>query len=174
MTALQVLAVLGHALLLLVAPIYVVGIINRVKSRWGGRVGPALNQSFFDLVRLLRKRPVQSRVASWFVQLGPLVLLATTLVAGCLTPLVGGWAPVAFDYDFVAFAYLLGLGRLLLLDALERIVGAADSIGIHAIEVWAKDEQTKGFYAKYGFVPLVDDPLHLYLAINTVLALGLV
>lgn len=67
-----------------------------------------------------------------------------------------------------------GLGRLLLLDAMERIIRAADSIGIHAIEVWAKDEDAKSFYAKYGFVPLLDDPLHLYISIQTIRKLGLI
>jgi ribosomal protein S18 acetylase RimI-like enzyme len=66
-----------------------------------------------------------------------------------------------------------GLGRLLLLDAMERIIRAADSIGICAIEVWAKDNEAKSFYAKYGFVPLLDDPLHLYISIHTIRKLRL-
>ena len=66
-----------------------------------------------------------------------------------------------------------GLGRLLLLDSMERIIRAADSIGIHAIEVWAKDDEAQRFYTKYGFVPLLDDPLHLYISIKTVRKLGL-
>ena len=66
-----------------------------------------------------------------------------------------------------------GLGRLLLLDAMERIIRAANSIGIHAIEVRAKDEEAKRFYAKYGFIPLLDDPFHLYISIQTVRKLGL-
>jgi GNAT superfamily N-acetyltransferase len=66
-----------------------------------------------------------------------------------------------------------GLGRLLLLDAMERIIRAADSIGIHAIEVWAKDEDARRFYAKYGFAQLLDDPFHLYISIQTVRKLDL-
>jgi formate hydrogenlyase subunit 4 len=126
---LAIAAAAGHALLLLVSPIFVVGVINRVKSRWGGRVGPSLHQSWFDLLRLLRKRPVQSTTASWLVQLGPLVLLASTLLAGCLTPLAAGWAPVRFDYDFVAFAYLLGLGRLFLVLAALDTGSAFEGMG---------------------------------------------
>ncbi len=103
-----------HALLLLLAPVLVVGVINRVKARWSGRVGPPLLQLAYDLARLSRKATVRSAVASWFVQLGPVVLLATTLVAGAFVPLVSGYAPAAFEHDFVAFAYLLGLGRLLM------------------------------------------------------------
>jgi ribosomal protein S18 acetylase RimI-like enzyme len=66
------------------------------------------------------------------------------------------------------------LGQMLLLDAMERIIRAADSIGIHAIEVRAKDRQAMTFYTRYGFVPLLDDPLHLYISIQTVRKLGLV
>ena len=66
-----------------------------------------------------------------------------------------------------------GLGRVLLLDAMERILQAADFIGIHAIEVWAKDDDAKRFYVKYGFVPLMDDQFHLYMSIKTVGKLGL-
>lgn len=103
-----------HAALLLTLPILVVGVVNRVKSLWAGRVGPPLHQTAFDLLRLLRKRTVSSRTASWFVQAGPIVLLGSTLVAGALTPLVNGYAPFAFPYDLVVVAYLFGLGRLLL------------------------------------------------------------
>lgn len=109
-----------HALLLLAAPVWVVGVVNRVKSRWAGRVGPPLHQLAFDLVRLCRKGTVRSATASWFVQAGPIVLLATTLVAGALVPLVSGLSPAPFEHDFVAFAYLLGLGRLVMvLSALD-------------------------------------------------------
>ncbi len=109
-----------HGLLLLVLPVLVVGVINRVKARWAGRLGPPLLQLGLDLARLLRKRPVYSDVATWFVRGGPLVVLASTLLAACVTPLVSGYAPLSFAFDFVLFAYLLGLGRvLLMLSALD-------------------------------------------------------
>ena len=65
------------------------------------------------------------------------------------------------------------LGELLLMDALARIVGAADSIGIHAVEVVAIDENAIRFYLKYGFTALLDDPHHLYISIKTLRKLGL-
>jgi len=67
-----------------------------------------------------------------------------------------------------------GLGEFLLMDALERIIRAADLLGIHAVEVFAKDDDAKRFYLKYGFTPLQDDELHLYLPIRLVKKLGLV
>jgi hypothetical protein len=38
-----------------------------------------------------------------------------------------------------------------------------NSVGIYAVEVLAIDDDAKRFYVKYGFVPLADGHLHLYL-----------
>jgi ribosomal protein S18 acetylase RimI-like enzyme len=67
-----------------------------------------------------------------------------------------------------------GLGEYLLLDALSRIADVAGQIGIYAVEVYALNEQAKSFYLKYGFRPLLDDPLHLYLPMKTVRKLKLI
>ena len=50
----------AHVAALLAWPIVLVGVVNRTKARWAGRKGPPLLQSLFDLLRLLRKRPVYS------------------------------------------------------------------------------------------------------------------
>ena len=60
-----------------------------------------------------------------------------------------------------------GLGEALLFDALERTLRVADEMGIVAVEVWAKSELARSFYAKYGWEALLDDPLHLYLPLAT-------
>jgi len=109
-----------HLAVVMIAPIYLLGIINRVKSLWAGRRGPRLNQVFFDLVRLLRKTPVYSVVTSWIFRIAPLIILSTTLMASLFCPIVPGFAPLGFPGDFVAFAYILGLGKLfLMLSALD-------------------------------------------------------
>lgn len=61
-----------------------------------------------------------------------------------------------------------GLGEGLLLDALQRALDLSAGLGVHAVEVDALDESAAAFYRKYGFTPLLDDPLHLYLPIATV------
>ncbi|MEX2121973.1 MAG: GNAT family N-acetyltransferase [Pirellulales bacterium] len=61
-----------------------------------------------------------------------------------------------------------GLGEVLLIDALKRCLELSDRMGIHAVEVHAIDPPAKGFYEKYGFVPLLDSELHLYLPITTI------
>ena len=100
--------------LMLVLPVLFVGVVNRTKAIWAGRRGPSLVQSAHDLVRLVRKRPVYSEVTSELFWLGPLALLATTLVSGFVVPILGARAPIALPFDFVGLAYLWGLGRFML------------------------------------------------------------
>jgi GNAT superfamily N-acetyltransferase len=59
------------------------------------------------------------------------------------------------------------LGEMLLIDALRRCLNLSEQLGVYAVEVHALDVQAKSFYEKYGFVPLLDNDLHLYLPIAT-------
>ena len=104
----------AQLLVLLLAPIVMLGLIQRVKSLWAGRRGPPILQPFHDIRRLLRKTPVYSDTTSELFRLAPILSVATGLVCGMLTPLLGPLSPLAFPYDFVVFAYLLALGRVAL------------------------------------------------------------
>jgi hypothetical protein len=63
------------------------------------------------------------------------------------------------------------LGELLLFHFLKTACDVADRIGIFAVDLFSKDDEAKGFYLKYGFIPLRDDPFHLYLPMATVRAM---
>ena len=54
------------------------------------------------------------------------------------------------------------LGADLLKDAMLRTVQAADIAGIRAFGVHAKDDEARGFYEHFGFVPSPSDPYHLF------------
>jgi GNAT superfamily N-acetyltransferase len=60
------------------------------------------------------------------------------------------------------------LGEVLLLDALERCLRLTEDLGVFAVEVHALDDSAKAFYLKYGFTPLADSALHLYLPMTTI------
>jgi formate hydrogenlyase subunit 4 len=116
----RALLAVAHLAVVLLLPFLLVGVVNRTKARWAGRKGPRLLQSWSDLARLLAKRPVYSSVTTAVFRLAPLVVLATALVSALLVPVLGGAAPIAFPYDFVAVAYLWGLGRVaMMLGALD-------------------------------------------------------
>ncbi len=105
----------AHLLAVLLMPFAMVGVINRTKSWWAGRKGPRLTQSFHDLRRLLGKRPVVSSVAGPVFRMGAWAVLVTSLGVMSMSPLLGQFAPLQFSHDFIAVAYTLGLGRLLLM-----------------------------------------------------------
>ena len=105
----------AHLCAALLMPFVLVGVINRTKSWWAGRKGPRITQSFHDLRRLLGKRPVVSGVASPIFRIGPYAVLVCALVVMSMAPLLGSYAPVQFSHDFIAVAYILGLGRILLM-----------------------------------------------------------
>lgn len=61
-----------------------------------------------------------------------------------------------------------GLGARLLVDALKRILTASTEIGMYIVLVDAKDDRAKAFYRHYGFVELANEPMTLFLPIQTV------
>ncbi len=63
-----------------------------------------------------------------------------------------------------------GYGALLLADAVKRVMATAkDSGGIVGFFVDAKDEPAGMFYLRFGFIPLQDNPLSLFLPLKTLI-----
>lgn len=106
---------LAHVAVVLFMPFLLMGVINRTKSWWAARRGPGWFQSYHDLRRLLRKRPVISTTSTPLFRLGAYTVLVSVLLAMGFAPLLGRFAPLSFAQDFVAMAYTLGLARLVLM-----------------------------------------------------------
>jgi formate hydrogenlyase subunit 4 len=100
-----------HVLVMLSVPPLLLGIINKTKALFAGRVGPPLLQPYYDLLKLMRKGLVISRTTTWVFWAGPVVGLVTTVFASLLVPLVDSHAPISFTGDLILLAYLFGLGR---------------------------------------------------------------
>jgi len=60
-----------------------------------------------------------------------------------------------------------GLGTLLLIEAMSRMIQAADIVAARAIEVVALDEQVARWYSSFGFQPFKDAALHLSCRLTT-------
>ena len=100
-----------HVLLALLLPPVLLGVIGKTKAAFAGRVGPPVLQPYYDLIKLFRKGSVFSTTTTWVFRAGPVVGLATTLLATLLVPLSADDAPVSFTGDMIFLAYLFGLGR---------------------------------------------------------------
>jgi len=66
-----------------------------------------------------------------------------------------------------------GLGEILLLDAIRRVVAVTASLAVYAIVVDVKGAAAEAFYQRYGFQPFIDEPRRLFLAMETAEKLGL-
>lgn len=55
-----------------------------------------------------------------------------------------------------------GIGKALLRDAMQRTLQAADIAGIRAFAVHARDDEARGFYEHFDFMPSPTDPMHLF------------
>ena len=100
-----------HILLLLTLPPLLPGVINKTKAWFAGRKGPPVLQAYYDIIKLMRKGMVISRTTTWIFIAGPIVTLATVILAGTLVPIGLFNSPIAFAGDLILFAYLFGLAR---------------------------------------------------------------
>ncbi len=103
-------SIVHPVLALLISPL-LLGVINRVKAVFAGRTGQPLLQAYHDIAKLLRKGAVYSTTTSWVFRAGPVVGLASILVALAITPFGGVPALLKFPGDLLLLAYVLGLMR---------------------------------------------------------------
>ena len=110
------------AFLVLLGPL-VTGTIQKIKARLQCRQGAGILQPYRDLTKLLRKGTVQADTASGFFSSIPVLVLAATVAAGALVPVVRAGAPAFPLGDAIMLLGLLALARFL------TAVGALDAGG---------------------------------------------
>lgn len=65
----------------------------------------------------------------------------------------------------------MGLGSILLADALQRIAQASQVMAVYAVVVDALHDREAEFYRQFGFIPLPSQPLKLFLPMDSVAVL---
>jgi formate hydrogenlyase subunit 4 len=119
---------LAHVAAFLLLPPLLLGVVNKTKAAFAGRVGPPLLQSYSDLGKLWRKGSVFSVSTTWVFKAGPVVGVATAVLAAMLVP-VAGHAPLSFEGDAILFAYLFALGRFFTIAAALDTGSAFEGMG---------------------------------------------
>jgi formate hydrogenlyase subunit 4 len=100
-----------HVLVACTLPPLLLGVINKTKAFFGGRVGPPWLQAYYDLFKLFQKGTVFSTTTTWVFRAGPVVGVVTAALALLMVPLGNHAPPLSFTGDLILLAYLLGLGR---------------------------------------------------------------
>ncbi len=108
-----VLGVSQVLLTLAVAPL-LLGISRRVKARLQYRRGPSLLQPYRDLAKWWSKESVESDASSPLTGVAPAIVLAATVVAILLIPMLGVQAPLGGWGDLLVVVGLMALGRFVL------------------------------------------------------------
>jgi ribosomal protein S18 acetylase RimI-like enzyme len=61
-----------------------------------------------------------------------------------------------------------GHGEHLLLDAMQKVLTASETLGTLVLVVDAKDQQAAEFYQHFDFIPFPSQPLRLFLPLATI------
>lgn len=124
----------GALLALLLAPLFV-GAVNRTKAIVAGRRGSPLAQPYRDILKLLRRGAVYGDITTPLVRLGPVLNLATLVVALLILPFPGAGPIVSFAGDLIVLVGLFALGRfatvLAALDTGSSFEGMGASREVH-------------------------------------------
>ncbi len=102
-------------LLIILASFFFMGVVVRTKSLASGRRGPGILQPMKDIIRLLKKESVYSKTTTFIFKLAPVAYLSSVLMAILMVPHGNNPGFISFDGDFVMFAYLLALGKFLMI-----------------------------------------------------------
>jgi formate hydrogenlyase subunit 4 len=113
----------------LLFPPLLLGVIGKTKAAFAGRVGAPFLQPYHDILKLLRKGSVFSRTTTWVFRAGPVVGVATAILAVALVPVGGRPALIAFPGDFLFLAYLLALARFFTVAAALDTGSAFEGMG---------------------------------------------
>lgn len=106
--------------LIVLTSLFFTGIVIRSKSIASGRKGPGILQPMFDILRLWRKATVSSSTTSFLFQIAPTAYFVSVLVSVLMIPFGNEPGIISFDGDFVMFAYLLAMGKfMMILSALD-------------------------------------------------------
>jgi len=149
------LKLLEMVLLVLFAPL-VTGTIQKLKARLQCRQGAGVLQPYHDLAKLFRKSTVQADTASGLFRLIPVLVLAATVAAGALVPVLRAGPPALPLGDALLLLGLLALARFL------TAVGALDAGGAFG-GMGASREMT--------IAPLVE-PVLMMVVFSTALSAG--
>lgn len=96
---------------MIIASLFISGIIIRTKSMASGRKGPGIMQPMKDIVKLFKKGSVYSVTTSWIFKAAPTIYLSSVLMAMTFLPIGTSKGLFSFNGDFVFFAYILATGK---------------------------------------------------------------
>ncbi|GAA5150074.1 respiratory chain complex I subunit 1 family protein [Pseudonocardia eucalypti] len=110
MSALGVVGGVTQPVLLVAGAPLLVGLMQQVRARMEGRVGPGIGQPWRDTRKLFGKEAITPKGTSEMFRLAPLVLMATVLVVATAAPFLVVESPLGPVADLFVVVALLAFG----------------------------------------------------------------
>ena len=104
-------------LLIVISALFFVGVITKIKAKIAARKMPSILQPLYDVIRLFKKGAVYSSTTSIIFKVAPIVYFSSVLLAVFFIPFGGKAGLLSFHGDFVFFAYLLAIGKFMMIIA---------------------------------------------------------
>jgi len=102
-------------LLILFTALFFMGLVNKVKAKIAARKMPRILQPLSDVIRLFKKGSIYSVTTSFIFKTAPIIYFASILMATLFIPVGTQKALFSFQGDFVFFAYLLAIGKFMMI-----------------------------------------------------------
>lgn len=116
-------------IIIVLAPL-LTGIMRRIKAITQKRIGSSIFQTYFDLLKLIRKDEVISEESSWIFRYSPWIIFSATLVVAFFIPILIPYPPFGLGFDIILLLGLFGLCRFFLMLAGLDVSSAFGGIGV--------------------------------------------
>src|SRR5690349_12300155 len=98
--------IIQFLIIILLAPL-LTGTMRKIKAITQKRRGSSIFQTYFDLLKLIRKDEVISEESSWIFRFSPWIIFASTLVVAFFVPIIAVYSPFGLGGDIILVIGLL-------------------------------------------------------------------
>lgn len=106
------------------------GIMRKIKAKTQKRIGSSLFQTYFDVLKLIRKDEVISEESSWIFRFTPWIIFSSTLAVAFFVPIFASYSPFGLGGDIILVIGLFGLSRFFLMLAGLDVSSSFGGMGV--------------------------------------------
>ncbi|HEY1405537.1 MAG TPA: NADH-quinone oxidoreductase subunit H [Spirochaetota bacterium] len=121
-------SILSLLIIIAFAPLFV-GLINKQKAFFTGRIGAPIWQPYFELRKLFRKETINATHASFISKISPVLTIAAVMIAAAMIPVGFAHPLINFQGNIILFAYLFGFARFFQILAAMDIGSSFEGMG---------------------------------------------
>jgi formate hydrogenlyase subunit 4 len=152
-------------ILIVIAGLLFPGVIGIVKAKVVGRKGPGILQPTLDMIRLFRKGSVYSSASSFIFQIAPIIYFATIFCSLLFLPFFNKKGLLSFDGDFIVFAYMLALGKFMMILAALDTGSSFSGMGANREALYSMIVEP-AFFILLGSLALISNHISFYSLYN--------